>query len=364
MNYHQLPHYFSRRSYLTILVPLISMIFSVFGENLTSVYGQSLNSLASDQIATQSMSPADPFTVRVYVLEFMPSIEGTPLNVKRNWQDPNTLMVNFIREFQLATGGTVNYQLEIHVVTAQYPMKEQGFVYSSYMQYSACVANPKSADYCKRSLDYGVALTTQYDSSVPSACEAIESRQADEVWLWGGAWFFGDLEYYFVNTGKFCKHPTRPFTVMTFNYERGVPEMMHDLGHRTENYVRSHIGPVLWDAFDGQNQRYAELYDDPAAPDSVHPEVDATNTHCGNVHFPPNAFKHYQYLRDLAVQSDCDDWVNFPNLTGRKTTITRDSWGNTEIGYYRWWLGHIPRNAGWTANGFFNNWWRYVFPLI
>jgi hypothetical protein len=25
----------------------------------------------------------------------------------------------------------------------------------------------------------------------------------------------------------------------------------------------------------------------------------------------------------------------------------------------RWWLGHLPKNAG-TAGGFYNNWWRYV----
>ena len=43
-----------------------------------------------------------------------------------------------------------------------------------------------------------------------------------------------------------------------------------------------------------------------------------------------------------------------------KKPVNRDTWGRPHhLNYMKWWLGHLPRNAG-THQGFYNNWWRYI----
>ncbi|HEY8437407.1 MAG TPA: hypothetical protein VIK65_02235, partial [Candidatus Limnocylindrales bacterium] len=133
------------------------------------------------------------------------------------------------------------------------------------------------------------------------------------------------------------------------------------LGHRAESLIQSGIGLTLWDRFDGQRGRYAQDFACPAAPDATHPEVDPTVTHAGNVHFPPNAYCHYQYDRSYAVMSDADDWLRFPDLTGELRPVDSTTWGATHQGFMLWWLGHLPRRHG-TWQGVSTDWWLYVFP--
>ena len=72
------------------------------------------------------------------------------------------------------------------------------------------------------------------------------------------------------------RQATRRFVIMGFNYERGVGEMLEDLGHRAES-ILSHVfrdvrgDANLWERFiryDQKNPGRAE---------------------CGNVHFAPNS---------------------------------------------------------------------------
>jgi hypothetical protein len=41
----------------------------------------------------------------------------------------------------------------------------------------------------------------------------------------------------------------------------------------------------------------------------------------GSCHYPPNAKKEYEYDASVAVQSDAEDWVNYPNLAGARGPI-------------------------------------------
>jgi hypothetical protein len=203
-------------------------------------------------------------------------------------------------------------------------------------------------------------LNTEYDARVGSACDALADRRVDEVWLWGGPWF-GYLEWQLVPSRTLCPTVDKPFVVMGFSYERGEPEMLHDLGHRAEGLIQAGIGFALWDRFDGQRERYGQDFACPPAPDSTHPEIaDPTNTHAGNVHFPPNAYCHYQYDRDFVVMSDAYDWKNFPRLTGQRTLVNASTWGGTQRGFLIWWLGLFPRHSG-SSEGVALNWWRYVY---
>jgi len=295
--------------------------------------------------------------VGVEVLDFDPLMDdGRPLTVVQGWNDPSSLQPQYVQDVSTASEGVVDQTVRRTTVIRDYPVKLGGFRFSN-ATYDACLTAPPTDD-CKALIDYGAVLNSSFGAKSGSACDALKRGNVNEVWLWGGPWF-GYLEWLLVAPGSLCPAVRKPFVVMGFSYERGEPEMLHDLGHRAEGLVQSGIGLTLWDRFDGQRSRYGQDFACPAQPDATHPEVDPATAHAGNVHFPPNAYCHYQYDRDFAVMSDADDWANFPNLTGRRTLINSATWGGTQRGFMIWWLGRFPRGEG-STQGVENDWWRYI----
>jgi hypothetical protein len=306
-----------------------------------------------------SAAQREHLRVRVYVLDFDPLMgSAAPLTVDRGWNDPLALDDEYRSDVTIASAGVVDQRIVHSSVVRGYPVKPGGFTFTN-AQYVGCLADA-APTYCGALIDYRAVLNTSYDARFGSACNALARGRVDEVWLWGGPWF-GYLEYRIVDPNTMCPQMARSFVVMGFSYERTVAEMLHDLGHRSEALVRAGIGLGLWDRFDGQRARYSQDFGCPAEPDTAHPEVEGTITHAGNVHFPPNAYCHYQYDRDHPVFSDADDWANFPNLTGRQTVVDASTWGGTQRGFMIWWLGRFPRNVG-ATEAVQNDWWRYVFP--
>ncbi len=299
-----------------------------------------------------------PLHVKVYVIDFDPLVNGQPLSADRGWNDPLALDRAYQSAVRTASGGLVRQRIAHLTVVRGYPVKADGFMFTN-ASYLGCLADSSPA-YCGELIDYGAVLNSVYDPLFGSACQALLSHRVDEVWLWGGPWF-GYLEWLDTTPGNLCAGLDRTFVTMGFSYERGLPEMLHDLGHRAEGLILAGVQPAVWDRFDGQRFRYAEDYSCPAAPDATHPEVDASDAHAGNVHFPPNAYCHYQYDRNYPVLSDAYDWANFPNLTGQKSVINDTTWGASQQGFLMWWLERFPRNAG--ASGPIKyDWWRYVYP--
>ena len=307
---------------------------------------------------TAAASGSEHIRSGVLVLDFDPLMDdGNPLSVSRGWNDPAALQPQYIDDVAAASGGIVSHRVVETLVIHDYPVKPNGFQFTN-STYAACfVADPPK--YCTALIDYGAVLNTAFDARSGSACSALRRGRVDEVWLWGGPWF-GYREWNLVARNSLCPDVREPFVVMGFSYERGEPEMLHDVAHRAEGLIQSGIGFGIWDRFDGQRPRYAQDFACPAQPDATHPEVDPSSTHAGNVHFPPNAYCHYQYDRDFPVVSDADDWANFPNLTGQTTVINSDVWGGTQRGYLVWWMGRFPRHHGFSA-GVANDWWRYVY---
>jgi hypothetical protein len=303
---------------------------------------------------------AEHIRTRAYVLDFDPIMDsGLPLTVDRAWGDPIAMDDEYRSDVVVASGGVAEQRIARTSIVRNYPVKPGGFTFTN-ADYLICLAGSPPPDYCNALIDYAAVLGTAYDPRFGSACEALRKGRIDEVWLWGGPWF-GYQEYLVVDPNTLCPQVSRTFVVMGFSYERGVSEMLHNLGHRAEALVQTGIGFELWDRFDGQRARYSQDFACPAAPDASHPEVDPLATHAGNVHLPPNAYCHYQYDRDYPVVSDADDWAHFPNLTGRQTAINSSTWGGTQRGYMIWWLGRFPRNLG-STDGVQHDWWRYVFP--
>ena len=55
----------------------------------------------------------------------------------------------------------------------------------------------------------------------------------------------------------------------------------------------------------------------------------------------------------------CDDWENYPHLTGATTNNDCSRWNCTDLGWKEYWLGKVPAFVGETLDGR-NNWWAYV----
>ena len=155
-----------------------------------------------------------------------------------------------------------------------------------------------------------------------------------------------------INGGVFPGVRTaRPFAIMGFNYERGVAEMLHDLCHRTEATLARVYGG--WDA-GALTTTWARFAANVAQSNG--------RAGVGSCHYPPNATTDYDYDNPRVVQSDADDWLRYPALSGERRGVSRETWGGPDYHreYMRWWLRRLPHGDGTSPDRKLNNWWAYV----
>jgi hypothetical protein len=139
--------------------------------------------------------------------------------------------------------------------------------------------------------------------------------------------------------------------VMGFNYEVGPDNMIHSYTHRVESMAALAFAEGIWDP----NRRrdpwnvfsWLEM-DHPGIPSQV-----------GNCHVPPNGQAGYDYNNSRRVFSWADCWYEFPDLRGKPRMVSSAEWGNSQFGYQKWILEHLPKYPGHTKYGY-NNWWVYI----
>jgi len=311
----------------------------------------------------KDMAHIERIEPRVMLLIFNPKDnKGHRLVQRQRWHNPDQLTESYIEAVREVSSGFVNYQIVEQSEADTFPAKKTGFRFTS-ASFDRCVKSQGAADKenYESLIDYG-RLFSDFDLS-----RKIKELDLDEIWLFGGPWM-GFYEWNVIGPRlklyeENMPDPGKTVYIMGFNYERRLQEMLEDLGHRTEGicyevFVRPNPQDNVWDRFDGQRQRYDywSNQDLDALP------FETQNTHCGNVHFPPNARYHYQWDSREQVMSDCDDWLDYPKLTGRRKRIDCSEWGCDMLGHHKWWLRRIPRADG-VTDGRFNNWWRYIADL-
>jgi hypothetical protein len=287
---------------------------------------------------------------RVLVVNFDPVIEaegGRRLHEVCRWNDPHTLTQGYIDDIRETSGGFASFRVVDWIDVDEFPLKKDGFCYTdeSYLQ----AFRAKGGWHQPDAVDYP-SLTRGFRMA-----ERVERGEIDEVWVWSmpysGFWesTMAGKGAYFCNSDPVPGIKTsRIFVIMGFNYERGVGEMLEDLGHRTESILRRVYGS--WEPKPTHAWNRFTLYDKQAPGQAA----------CGNVHFAPNSQSDYDWGNPTPVESTCDDWFYYPHLTGRKRTVTCAEWGSGDIRlHHQWWLNHLPRAPGRTA-GKLNNWWAYV----
>lgn len=293
-----------------------------------------------------------PLTSRVLLIIHTPRIPsegGRKLHQVLRWNDPDDLVRRYIADVRECSYGRANFEIVERVEVDGFPVKQDGFVYTPET-YLRCWRG-RSGFHQPDGVDYH-QLLDEFE-----VVAQVNSGVIDEVWLFGFPYAGYDESIMVGPNAIWCNAPplapvgsaaraTRRFIVMGFNYERGVGEMLEDLGHRAES-ILSHIfrrsGEAnLWERF----TRY----------EKTHPR----QAECGNVHFAPNSERDYDWGNPRYVLSRCDAWLNFPDLSAPSRRVNCAEWGNGDIRqHHLWWFQHFPHVDG-ASHGTSHNWWEYV----
>jgi hypothetical protein len=307
------------------------------------------NSALSDASLRNKLPTPPPVSPRVLTIFHNPVIRprgGKKAQVAYGWKHPDKLAQGYIDDLRYASDGYLNYEIVERLEVDAFPLKKDGFRYTDESYERAWSTHqfhqPDAVNYLELVREFKMI-------------ERIDAGEIDEVWLFGHP-YGGYYESIMAGPGAFwcnapplegTKHASRRFVIMGFNYERGVGEMLEDMGHRVEAimskvFATKHGEANLWEKF----CRYDKKYPGQA-------EV-------GNVHFAPNSVKDYDWGNPRPVLARADTWYNFPDLSGEPRMMTCSEWGNGDIRkHHVWWLRHLPHVVGET-NGIRWNWWEYV----
>jgi hypothetical protein len=264
------------------------------------------------------------------------------------WNRVEDLVRGFIADIQETSAGLARYQILERIDVDAFPAKVDGYRYDAqtYLNVIRGAAHP----YMPQEADY-YAIIQRFN-----ILERIAQDEIDEVWVFNFP-HAGFYESIMGGPGAFwCNAPPlrgtqaarRRFVIMGFSYERGVGEMLENMGHRAESILEKTFegftgGDNLWKRF----IRYEKMAPGRAA--------------VGNIHFAPNSQRDYDWNNPGVVLSESDDWLrNFPNLKGEVRRVTSADWGYGDIReHHKWWFRHLPKVGG-SRHGIVHNWWQYV----
>lgn len=303
-------------------------------------------------IAPDSSGEPPQLTIlRTLVIVYDPIVRpatGQKLSEYMHWNNVEELARGYMSDILQASGGLVRHQIVQRIDVDAFPVKADGYLYNAqtYLNIVRGISPPHMPD----GVDY-YAILDRFN-----ILQRVASNEIDEVWLFGFP-YAGFYESIMGGPGAFwCNAPPlknteaskRRFIIMGFSYERGVGEMLEDLGHRAESIMEKTFEKLtgddnLWKRF----TRYEKTYPGKAA--------------VGNVHFAPNSDRDYDWNNPSTVMSECDDWLyNFPDFKGLRREVTAAEWGHGDIRkHHVWWLKHLPKTIG-RKNGIHHNWWQYI----
>lgn len=292
-------------------------------------------------------------TIKTLIIVYDPLVDkaaGKKLSEVMRWNRVEDLAQGFMSDILLASGELARYRIIERLDVNDFPPKVDGYKYDAqtYLNVMRGAARP----YLPQEADYH-AILKQF-----RILERVAKGEIDEVWLFNFP-HAGFYESVMGGPGAFwCNAPPLPrteaagrrFVIMGFSLERGVGEMLENMGHRAESIMEKVFEKTpedqnLWKRF----IRY----------DLTHPGQAA----CGNVHFAPNSERDYDWNNPRPVPSECDDWLyNFPEFKGGEfiRRVTAEEWGKGDIRkHHVWWMSHFPKTKG-RKNGIYNNWWMYL----
>jgi hypothetical protein len=265
-----------------------------------------------------------------------------------NWNRVEDLATGFMSDILQISGGVARYHIIQRIDVDDFPAKVNGYQYDAqtYLNVMRGVTPP----YMPQEANYH-AIIERFN-----VLQLVAQHEIDEVWVFNFP-HAGFYESIMGGPGAFwCNAPPlknteaagRRFVIMGFSYERGVGEMLENMGHRAESILEK-----TFENLSGEENLWRRFI--------RHQKTAPGRAALGNIHFAPNSQKDYDWNNPEPVPSECDDWLhNFPHFKGVVRTVTAAEWGSGDIReHHKWWFRHIPRVAG-RRNEIYNNWWQYI----
>lgn len=268
------------------------------------------------------------------------------------WQDPVWLTNQVVTDLRKDSHGLVRYQIVETQIVDEYPYHLDGFQYND----ATYLADTQAHNWHSSGFDYARFLNEK------GIAPRVASGDIDEVWVYGapgfGFWestIAGDGGYW-CNSSPVQGVPSeKAFVVMGWNYERGVGEAIHSFCHRCESVMTHMYGSWPHNASNNWG-KFTLLEINNAGVAGV-----------GNCHYPPNGVSDYDYFNQRFVQSNCDDWRNYPNFQNVSRSINAREWSPNGVDpqreYLNWWYDHLPHFPSRGPDYFLNNWWRYLVDI-
>jgi len=297
------------------------------------------------------IEPALVTTIKTLVIVYNPTVDktsGKKLSEAMKWNNVEDLAKGFMSDILLVSGGLVRYKIVERFDVDDFPAKVDGFKYDPQTYLN--VVRGASRPYMPQEADY-YAIIKQFN-----ILQRVAKEEIDEVWIFNfpHAGFYesimGGPGAFWCNAAPLKNTETskRRFVIMGFSYERGIGEMLENMGHRAESILEKTFEKIpedenLWKRF--------------IRHEKTHPGQAAL----GNVHFAPNSERDYDWNNPTPVSSECDDWLyNFPDFVGAIREVDAAEWGNGDTRkHHVWWMKHFPKTIG-RQNGVHNNWWQYI----
>ena len=280
------------------------------------------------------------------------------------WNDPHWLADEFGKDLKEVSHGYLNYKVVDWIDLDEMPKTVDGKQYTKDAYYSMLQESIAATDGAYWSYsgweDWGFSFDYDYYMKKFDVYNKVNKGQVDEVWIFAGPCIGTTLyESHMMGKGAFwCNSPgeekdTDLFVVYGFNFERGVGEMLEDAGHRAESILSEVFG----------SPDYTKDYNDFTDWEkfTVYDQLKPGKAGVGNVHFSPNSVHDYDWGNKTYVQSNCNDWKNYPNLTGKSEKVNCSLWGDGDIRlHHKWWFDLFPHTTGISdKTGKYNNWWIY-----
>ena len=350
--------------------------------------------------------------LRVYLIEINPiltSITNKILYTNNNGhpyvseyfdQDREQPLKEMKEDLEFASHGQIEIEFVSHIIHNDFPKYKDLIQLSNrkvdykldeetYISLSKNEKNPDKGDWYKlinseKLKDIG-SYTFNYDYIIKKyELDKLRKNNAfDQVWIYGidplstyEAMMVGSNPFWINGEPliKDCKN----FMIVSVSISRRESNL-HALGHVFENLISF--------AFSGDKHFYNKEYDDDTQEKYeklnewekftlIDIRSKGNNSGVGNINFPFNGVKDYDYSNTNEVYSNWELWRDYPNITMVKKKSNNDAWmkfeGNLKLLndtnecqepdrlYLRFWMYLLPHVNGFTKTGQLNNWWDYI----
>lgn len=335
-----------------VVAAILLAIFTTLG--VTGSF-RSVADASAEPTATSAAAP-NAMTKRVFVVVYDPILSnGQTISQYMNWAHHADMTQETINLFRAASRGKLEYVVsDTIVLTDGWPEKLDGFRYTEqeYLAVISGQAPPHMPD------------TVNYNRIVNDPrldiCGKANRGEIDEVWIYNGP-FFGFWESTLVGPGAYWYNSppvpgphtcNRMIPIMGPSPER-PDQTGHGEGHRMEATMTQVYGS--W-----QQNRTEHNWDRFALVKAQSPDYSYSG--CGSIHYPPNGTSAYDYSNAGVVNSNCDDFANYPNLgdpAAAVRPVSCSAWSCTHHGYMLFWFSHLPHFSGCGPDQVANDWWQY-----